>query len=428
MYLHSKNGKGYKIVLLNRENIQDYMDVPFYFDELKPAHQADYVRVFVLEKTGGIWMDSDTLVLDKMDLMFDLLEQKNGFFFTQGTTHIWNGVFGTRPNTPLFQEWKQYILHTLEQTPNKSELNWEMIGNTFLTNAYNKTPVLYQEYEILNGSMSVYPVNWMNCVNVYLKSPYDTYKDIIRSFQPFLVLVNSVYKEMESESIQDIFQKERPLKYFLEKGIKNAPLKNIDFLEIGTSNFDTLIQDASDTTVGISVEPLSHYLNQLPNKPHVQKIHAAITHMPNTSSIDIYYIPETTIINNHLPSWLKGCNTIGTYHPLHLKHNLQSYVQIEKVPLISISNLLNEHQIQHIQYLKIDTEGHDCVILKGLFDHIRYLPTSFYPSRITFESNEHTSYDNVSYIIHIFESIGYSLMSRGYDTTLEFKDKDKEIV
>jgi hypothetical protein len=31
-----------------------------------------------------------------------------------------------------------------------------------------------------------------------------------------------------------------------------------DFIEIGTSNFDTLIEAADDTTVGLSIEPVGY--------------------------------------------------------------------------------------------------------------------------------------------------------------------------
>ena len=43
-----------------------------------------------------------------------------------------------------------------------------------------------------------------------------------------------------------------------------------DFIEIGTSNFDTLIEAADDTTVGISIEPIGYYLDQLPDRARVK--------------------------------------------------------------------------------------------------------------------------------------------------------------
>jgi hypothetical protein len=40
-----------------------------------------------------------------------------------------------------------------------------------------------------------------------------------------------------------------------------------DFIEIGTSDFETLLQESSG--VGLSIEPLKFYLDNLPNKDNV---------------------------------------------------------------------------------------------------------------------------------------------------------------
>ena len=82
IYLHSTNGKGYTVHLITDKNIHEYITtIPDYFYELCPAHQADFVRVYVICDYGGIWLDSDTLVLDKLGCLFDLIEDKNGFFY-----------------------------------------------------------------------------------------------------------------------------------------------------------------------------------------------------------------------------------------------------------------------------------------------------------------------------------------------------------
>ncbi len=50
-----------------------------------------------------------------------------------------------------------------------------------------------------------------------------------------------------------------------------------DFVEIGTSDFDTLIQTATDTTRGLSIEPVRHYLDRLPSPAGVKKIWAGVS-------------------------------------------------------------------------------------------------------------------------------------------------------
>ena len=85
-----------------------------------------------------------------------------------------------------------------------------------------------------------------------------------------------------------------------------------DFIEIGTSDFDTLIQTCSDESIGLSIEPLQIYLDRLPNKPNVKKITKAISELD--SEIDIYYIPLENIWKHNLPIWVKGCNSVSKPH------------------------------------------------------------------------------------------------------------------
>ena len=66
-----------------------------------------------------------------------------------------------------------------------------------------------------------------------------------------------------------------------------------DFIEIGTANFDTLIESVDEGITGISIEPLTCYLDQLPNRNDVVKVNAALSDVDGTA--DIYYIDQSTI-------------------------------------------------------------------------------------------------------------------------------------
>jgi len=201
------------------------------------------------------------------------------------------------------------------------------------------------------------------------------------------------------------------------KRIVSNQLMDLDFLEIGISNFDTLIQTCSENEIGMSVEPITHYLNALPNKPNVIKVNVAITSNKVSDTVDLYYIPEDVIDSVGLHPCLKGCNSIGNYHGLHWD-SVKQYVRIDKVPLINIHELLIQYNIRKIQYLKIDTEGHDCVILKGLFEYLKTKTAEYYPKRILFESNEWTPSTVIDETIHIAKNQGYAVGSRDNDNTI----------
>ena len=182
---------------------------------------------------------------------------------------------------------------------------------------------------------------------------------------------------------------------------------NLDFLEIGTSNFRTLIEQADDSTIGISVEPLAYYLNQLPNRENVIKENVAIAFNNIEEYIEIYYIPEDTIKEKNLPVWLKGCNSLGKYHPKHEELGITNFVKVERVLQIPISKLLEKYNITSINFLKIDTEGGDCDILLHLKKYLDIKDRSLYPKRIQFETNFLTPNEKINEVLELYKGLGY---------------------
>ena len=222
IYLHSTNGKGYNVILITDKNIHDYIkNIPNYFTKLCPAHQADFVRVNVICDYGGIWLDSDTLVLNSLDTLFDFIDNTycNGFFIKENNTTIWNGIFGSKANTPLMIEWKNNITNILNKKQDK--IGWVEIGNDILQNMFNTKKYLYDGYNIFNGLDNVYPVNWNNCVAEFIDKPYENYNKIIRNYQPLIVLVNSVYKKLDNMTEKEILDSNMPLNYFINKSFEN---------------------------------------------------------------------------------------------------------------------------------------------------------------------------------------------------------------
>ena len=219
IYYHSTNGSGYQVHFINYSNLKSYVEeLPDYFYNMQLAHQADYIRVYVIHKYGGIWLDSDTLVCESLDNLFDLIESKEGFFMTQNDEILSNGVFGSKSGTQLMNVWKTILTKRLDVT--KGVIGWSEIGNNLLQFLYINHKNLYENYTIYNGLETMYPVNWNRCVHEFLLKPYDNYKYITRSFQPIIILVNSVYKHYESMDNTDC----TPLMYFIQKSLQSREL------------------------------------------------------------------------------------------------------------------------------------------------------------------------------------------------------------
>lgn len=427
IYLHSTHGEGYRVHLITPANVADYIGgVPDGFHQLIPPHQADVVRVLVVCEYGGIWLDSDTIVMDKLDALFDFItgdHDRSGFLFKENNEILWNGIFGSRARTPLFLHWRTRVLQRLASGV---DLGWTDLGNSMLNDMWQSDHTIFDSYTIMNGLDTVYPVNWDQCVDKFVNQPYDSYKSLIRPFQPVVVLVNSVYKRLGHLSPTALIAYSAtnsvPLHYFLNTSFASAHLVDHDFVEIGTSNFDTLLQTAAAATgaqpiVGISVDAIKHYLDALPDVRGVTKVHAGISDSDGTC--EVYYVPEETVDELCLPNWLKGCNSIHKCHPLHVQHGWTHLVRTISVRILSAARLFFGHRVRAVAFLKIDTEGHDCVILRSLHAYLQALPGVFHPRKIQFESNEHSDPIDVTRTIDAFVGIGYTLVSRGYDTVLQ---------
>jgi len=418
IYLHSTNGVGYNVVLITHENINDYINnIPEYFYNLCPAHQADIIRVNVILEYGGIWIDSDTIVLESLDSLFDLLINNEGFFIKEDNIRICNGVFGSKKGTNLMKEWKEKMDIILNK---KKNLDWNDIGSKILDDIYDSNLNLFKNYKIFNGVDNLYPVSWKKCVRHFIITKYKNYKNIIRKYQPLIILVNDVYKELENKTLNEILNGNMPINYFINKSFENMQLIDYNFIEITTSNYNTLIEKADNNTKGLFVNAVKCYIDKFPEKSNIKKINIGIS--DKNTNLDMYYIPEKVIEENKLPNLFKWYNCIGNFHPLHIKHNVTHLCKIEKVKIIPCYELFYKNKVKNVKYLKIDTKGNDCIILKSLYNYLNYLPSIFYPQNIVFESKDNENKNDVKEIIILFNSLGYKLQSDDYQLILLYKN------
>lgn len=186
-------------------------------------------------------------------------------------------------------------------------------------------------------------------------------------------------------------------------------MNNFDFIEIGTSDFDTVVELASDNSVGLVIEPLKYYLDRLPNRPYVKKLQLAVAFDDIERTSTIYYVHPDDIARYNLPTWLKGCNKIDGYHLQHSKLNIFELVRKDTVLQLPIGKILDEYSVQGIKLLKIDTEGYDCKILMNFFKHLenKNKGKEYLPLKIIFENNGLTCRKELTELLLLVESLGY---------------------
>ncbi len=210
-------------------------------------------------------------------------------------------------------------------------------------------------------------------------------------------------------------------------------------MEVGTCFFHTLIEQAGETTKGISIEPIKKYQDMLPDKPNVIKVNAALVSEEDfgDGSIDIYCVHDDIIREHQLGAWLAGCNSVNKPHDFHLKYypdpeewhstkdksklkynivNIfdKGLVSVEKVKCITFKNLVDQCEIDYIKYLKVDVEGYDCKIVNSVLDYFSSYEKC--PDKILFESNTHSSKKEIIDLMKRLRKLGYDLINTEFDT------------
>jgi len=309
IYLHSTNGVGYKVNLITDKNIREYVkDIPDYFSSLCPAHQADFVRVHVICDYGGIWLDSDTIVVDKLDSLFDIIEKKNGFFMKENNLYLVNGVFGSKKQTDLMIKWKTQLMNVLNSKQGKN-IGWSDVGSSILKKIYDSHVNVYDNYEIFNGLDNMYPVYYPKCVNEFIEKPYDNYKNIVREYQPLVVLVNSVYKKLENKTEKEILEGNMPINYFINKSFENN--RKIIYLKIA-KNAGTMMTHVFKNSKYESVE--SYFVEDWNRKRFYTSKIITLAHELNISSFKktyskiFDYANKLIIFRNPLERVVSGYN------------------------------------------------------------------------------------------------------------------------
>lgn len=208
---------------------------------------------------------------------------------------------------------------------------------------------------------------------------------------------------------------------------------HLDFLEVGTSDFNTHMETCGPNEKGMIIEPLKFYLDNLPDKDNVIKINAALL-FGDTKSIPIYYIKPEIIKKYGLFDWMRGCNSIGKPHDLHLNYfnTIEEFdiwhsywksadapigrslvdeglVSIDEVPCVTFSSLIEDYNIGSIKYVKFDTEGLDADLIHSMLDDLWSNNEVKLPEIIQFETNVHNNTNKSFEVIDRLKNIGYAI-------------------
>ncbi|MDX5385994.1 MAG: FkbM family methyltransferase [Alteromonadaceae bacterium] len=191
----------------------------------------------------------------------------------------------------------------------------------------------------------------------------------------------------------------------------------LTFIQIGANDgqrFDPIYEFVTSENFkfsGLVVEPVPRFYRALKqvycDQPGIKAINAAIHN--DQSEATLYVVGEA--YESKVPEWALGTASFNRDHVIKPQVP-EAYVEAIQVPCLSLSELMRQESIEHIDLLQIDTEGYDAEIVRSInFDKVR-------PAMIHFE---HGMGDGVmtqvefDELIVLFNKNGYQVLPEKYD-------------
>ena len=182
------------------------------------------------------------------------------------------------------------------------------------------------------------------------------------------------------------------------------------FIEIGTSDFDTLLPLAKQGWRGIFVEPVKYLLDNIERLENCEYVNAAITTKDGETTINYVEDPRE--------EWLKGIGYTGEHKQWSNYFWENDFnVKSDSVESMRLDTLIERYNIKEIDLLKIDVEGLELDIIEDYSWSIkpRILKIECVHWEVKNDDNKDINVGMTKDIINKFQDMGYIIYKDSND-------------
>jgi hypothetical protein len=122
---------------------------------LLPVQRADFVRAFLLARFGGLWIDSDCLVMQSLDPVLDRLGEHDFVAHRERSGLVSNGFIAARPGSRIAELFYRRVCRILRA---RAPLGWTTLGSQPLNAVLDGCGVPWLELPCER----VQPICWSN--------------------------------------------------------------------------------------------------------------------------------------------------------------------------------------------------------------------------------------------------------------------------
>lgn len=175
-------GQFNEIIILNEKSVKDYIELPFYWDQVECiAHKTDYLRSRLILKYGGLWIDSDTIIVRNLSYILDELKRYD-FVGWGDENGPYIGTFAAQKGSVILSEWA----NRQDKIFYKKKFGWAVLGTNILWEVSKEYTYKHFPYEIIA------PVGWKEWRRFLSKE--ERIEDVIKKDNRMVTLYNNFMK------------------------------------------------------------------------------------------------------------------------------------------------------------------------------------------------------------------------------------------
>ena len=206
---------GGDVRLLNREGFERLWntDRDINLARLHVAHRADFARAFLLARYGGLWIDSDCIVMKSLGSVLELLRDHDFVAHRDRQGYYPNGFIGARRGSVIATEFYRRVCERLRAN---QPLGWISLGGELLTEVLRATSAKWHELPC----ESIQPICWSRPETFFEIATEDEHE---RRFNQealcYMISNTEVQKFLEKNPKRDLLEERTFFRYLLDRAL-----------------------------------------------------------------------------------------------------------------------------------------------------------------------------------------------------------------
>jgi len=216
IFAHTNN-----VHLLTNESFNELRDIDLdiKLENLCVAHRADFIRAFLLYKYGGLWIDSDCIVLKPLQPLMDTLNFYEFVGYRERSGEVTNNFMGASFNSSIAKDYYNKVCEVLRvgQT-----IEWLTLGSKALTSILNESQASWFELNVAE----IQPICWSDPGAFFRKSGDEVHERFLNlKSYCYMLSANMVRGFLQENDYPNLLDSDTFFSYLIRVSESNRQMK-----------------------------------------------------------------------------------------------------------------------------------------------------------------------------------------------------------